>query len=118
MNYFVFVYGTLRKKLAWHHLLKNSKFIGNAITKEKYTLYADTIPYLIEEEKTIEVIGELYEVNESTLAVLDHLEGHPNWYCRKQAKVLIGEKEVTAWIYFFPKAVGQLISSGDFTKRN
>lgn len=117
MKHFIFVYGTLRNKLTWHHLLKNSLFVGNAITREKYTLYADSIPYLIENEKSIQVIGEVYEVDSNTFSKLDQLEGHPNWYYRKEAQVLVENKEITTWIYFFPKATGKLISSGDYTKR-
>lgn len=114
----VFVYGTLRKKLKWHHLLKTGLFIGNAITKEKYTLYADNIPYLIETESSVQIIGEVYEIDDITLNVLDRLEGHPDWYYRKEVQVVLDGKQITAWIYFFPKATGRLIASGDFTKAN
>ena len=114
MNNRVFVYGTLRRSLEWHHILSNSNFLGEAKTKDKYALYADDIPYVIQNEAISNIIGEVYEVNESTLSRLDNLEGHPDWYCRKEINVTIEEKEISAWIYFFPKPSGKLIISGDY----
>ncbi len=114
MNEKVFVYGTLRKNLSWHHLLENSEFIGNAITEEKYSMYADSIPYVIESEKISNIVGEVYLVDEKTFKKLDQLEGHPNWYQRKKIAVVLKDEKIECWIYFYPNSTGQKILSGDY----
>ena len=111
----VFVYGTLRKGLAWHSLIKNSEFIGEAKTKDKYCLYAENIPFLFKDEEVSKIKGEVYEVDELTLKNLDKLEGHPNWYYREEVSIILNtEKEIIAWVYFYPKPCGKKIISGDF----
>lgn len=117
----VFVYGTLKRGFGNHHLLNGSKFISQAITKEKYALYVSGIPFVIEDEPVSHIAGEVYEVDDKTLARLDHLEGHPDWYRRKSVDVSVNKDEGTgdarlieAWIYFFPKRQGTLVESGIF----
>lgn len=116
MKHKVFVYGTLRKNLGWNHLLKNSEFLGEATTKELYAMYADTIPYVIESEKVSQIKGELYLVDDITLEVLDKLEGHPYWYCRKKIKIIenITKNVNISWIYFNNNVQGKLVESGDY----
>jgi gamma-glutamylcyclotransferase (GGCT)/AIG2-like uncharacterized protein YtfP len=112
----VFVYGTLRKDY-WNHeyYLKNSKFVGKGKTKEKYALYADMIPYVIENENISHIIGEVYCVDEETLKKLDHLEGHPICYKRKKVFIILDSgEEITAWLYFYPEPYGVLVESGDY----
>lgn len=111
----VLVYGTLRKDLPWHHLLKTSSFLGEGKTKNKFALYADGIPYVIENSKISNITGELYEVDLKTLKILDSLEGHPDWYCRKKTTIISKDKEIEAWIYFYPQKIkGLLIESGNY----
>lgn len=110
----VFVYGTLRKGLSWNHLLSTSKFLGEAKTKNKYALYAETIPYVIEDKEVSQIAGEVYEVDNETLQKLDQLEGHPNWYRRKEIEIMLNNSLILAWIYFYPKIQGRLILSGDY----
>lgn len=110
---YVFVYGTLRKGFGNHFLLKNSKFIGEAITKEKYSLYASGIPYVVKVPKT-HIKGEVYKVDSETLKSLDQLEGHPNFYKREEIDVLVNNSPIKAWIYFYPYPKGEFIPSGDY----
>lgn len=111
----VFVYGTLRKNLPWHHLLKTSSFLGEGKTKEKFALYADNIPFVFENNKISNITGELYQVDSKILKILDSLEGHPNWYCRKKTTIISKDKEIESWLYFYPKRIkGLLIDSGDY----
>lgn len=115
MNNLVFVYGTLRKNLGWNHLLKNSEFISNAITKDSYAMYANSIPYVKESEKVSSIKGEIYLVNDETLKNLDSLENHPNWYFRKEIEVLTELNETKlAWIYFNEDPKGEKVLSGDY----
>ena len=112
-KFYVFVYGTLRKGFRNHYLLSSSKFIGYGMTKDKYSLYADGIPYVVKIPNT-QIKGEVYEVDKNTLDVLDDLEGHPDFYRRELVDVIVNRKTIQAWIYFYPYPEGKLIESGDF----
>jgi len=109
----VFVYGTLRKELGNHYLLQDSVFLGNAITDETYVMLESSlgrsIPYVVKPNKitkdiTTFVQGEVYEVDDLTLAHLDRLEGHPRWYKREYIDVFISgdDKPTKAMIYLMP----------------
>jgi gamma-glutamylcyclotransferase (GGCT)/AIG2-like uncharacterized protein YtfP len=113
---YMFVYGSLRKKF-WNHrtYLKNSNFIGNGETKEKYSMYAYIIPYVVETEKTSHILGEVYEVDEETLKKIDNLEGHPICYKRKKVPIILESgEEIKAWLYFYPEPYGVLVESGNY----
>lgn len=80
----LFVYGTLKQGFRSNKFLQNSKYIGIAKTKPIYGMYAFrgypaliTQPLAIISEVKAEssILGELYEVNESTLQQLDVYEG-------------------------------------------
>ncbi|WP_423792692.1 gamma-glutamylcyclotransferase family protein [Methanocaldococcus indicus] len=112
----IFVYGTLRSE-CWNNkkYLKNSKFVGKGKTKEKYAMYADLIPYVVEDEKISHIVGEVYDVDEETLRRIDMLEGHPTFYKRKKVKIVLDNgEEVEAWLYFYPEPYGVLVKSGDY----
>lgn len=109
----VFVYGTLRKELGNHYFLQDSVFLGNAITDRSYVMLESSlgrsIPYVVKPNKltkdlTTFVHGEVYEVDNLTLANLDRLEGHPGWYKREYVDVFISgdTKPTKAMIYFMP----------------
>lgn len=104
-EHLVAVYGTLKKGHGnYYRHLTESKFIGKGVTKDKYPLIVDGLPYLLEEKgKGHHVEVEVYKVDDDTFSDLDALEGHPNWYKRKQVRIRLGKgSEVTAWIYFNP----------------
>jgi gamma-glutamylcyclotransferase (GGCT)/AIG2-like uncharacterized protein YtfP/predicted glutamine amidotransferase len=89
----VFVYGTLKKGFGNHRLLSNSRFLGNATTVSKWLMIGEDMPfpYLLEQDwkKGKYIKGELYEVDEATLARLDRLEGVPSHYKREDLYVQI-----------------------------
>ena len=48
------------------------------------------------------ITGELYDIDEMTLRVIDRLEGHPNFYQRRLTEIFmpeLGQKRI-AWMYF------------------
>ncbi|XP_047102615.1 putative gamma-glutamylcyclotransferase CG2811 isoform X3 [Schistocerca piceifrons] len=114
----VFVYGTLKKGEPNHFYFTNkangyAKFISAAETVKRYPLIIDTqynIPFLIHKEGVgHNVIGEVYEVDDTMLKALDGLESHPDLYCRLEDHVrILNVKEVSSemqpvlkcWIYF------------------
>lgn len=114
----IFVYGTLRQGCGNHYLLDSSQFLGRAKTKCKCALYARGIPFLCRNETISQVVGEVYLVDDVTLNRLDQLEGHPTWYKREQAEVVLNDgRQVVAWIYFCAEPEGELIESGDFLEQ-
>ena len=120
-KHMVFVYGTLKRGFSNNRLISGSKFVGEARTEGKFALYESGIPFVIEDEQVSQISGEVYEVDEKTLAQLDRLEGHPNWYCRKMVNISVNNKDpdelekiIKAWIYFFPERQGVILESGMF----
>jgi gamma-glutamylcyclotransferase (GGCT)/AIG2-like uncharacterized protein YtfP len=78
----VFVYGSLLSGLGNHRVIAHAPFLGTARTLRRYTLVSlGAFPGLLEGGHTA-IHGELYAVNDETLAVLDRFEGHPGFYVR------------------------------------
>ena len=100
----VAVYGTLKKGRGNHRLLANSYCLGEGFTSSPYPLVIDDLPYVIDREGSgWRVHVETYRVTDETLARLDSLEGHPDWYQRKQIQVqLYKGGTVSAWVYMIP----------------
>ncbi|XP_022184617.2 putative gamma-glutamylcyclotransferase CG2811 [Nilaparvata lugens] len=119
----VFVYGTLKKGEPNHFLLEDSangysKFLFSAQTKSKYPLVIGppySIPYMIDLNSTgFNVRGEVYEVDDNMLEVLDGLEEHPVVYKRRKEDVIYKEGEVekvfdNAWMYFYQQYTPELL---------
>lgn len=103
----VFVYGTLKSGMYFHDAYlggDKSNFVGPAVTTKDYTLYVRGLPFMVRETSDTGVKGELYEVDESVLASLDELEGHPIFYKRDIIEVNDKDgKKVLAWGYLYPK---------------
>jgi gamma-glutamylcyclotransferase (GGCT)/AIG2-like uncharacterized protein YtfP len=96
------VYGTLKKGFSnYYNYLLNSKHIGKGITESKYPLVVHGLPYMIDEEGVgHNVQVDVFKVSNSKLKELDKLEGHPNWYERKQVKIKMRNKVIMCWVYF------------------
>lgn len=99
----VAVYGTLKKgESNYYSYLTDSKRVGKGKTKDKYPLIIKGLPYLIDDigvGHNVEV--DIFKVTDETLARLDVLEGHPNWYQRKQVPIKTEKgKELMCWVYF------------------
>jgi len=113
-RHLVFVYGTLRQGLPNHHILTAARPLGPAQTKGRYALYLDDVPKVVPDEAVSVIQGELYLVDNYTLALLDDLEDHPFVYRREQVPVIMADDaETLAWLYFHPRAGGILIPNGD-----
>ena len=109
----VFVYGTLRHRYGNHTLLGGAKYIGDALTYEKYTMTGGGIPYVCPYEPTCRIVGEVYKVTPLILKRLDRLEGHPQFYYRVIIRTNTGRR---AWIYFCNRGTGPVFPTGDFSK--
>jgi gamma-glutamylaminecyclotransferase len=105
MTHLVFVYGTLKQGNSNNRLLAGARCEGAAVTAESYGLNADGAPRVYRDAPrgyAAPVVGEVYYVDDNTLARLDSLEGHPKWYCREQVAVTVAGGCVLAWLYFMP----------------
>jgi len=98
----VAVYGTLKKGYSnYNHYLTSSKHLGKGTTKDKYPLVIKGLPYLIENKgQGFNVEVDVFKVSPSVLKDLDALEGHPNWYRRKEIEIKMKDKTLMCWIYF------------------
>lgn len=100
----VVVYGTLKEGNGnWRHLLDNDRctLLGRCVVTGPYTMYSlGFFPAVVEVDgaEDGEILGEVFLVDEDTLDSLDILEGHPNWYERKQ----VDTPWKKAWMYVMP----------------
>lgn len=86
----VFVYGTLKKGFRNHDVLGESKFLGEAETAPAYRMHKHhsyPFPCLFHDDAGVSIKGEVYEINDRTLAQLDRLEGHPHMYRRESIQL-------------------------------
>jgi gamma-glutamylaminecyclotransferase len=113
----VFVYGTLMKGEHHHEVLKEASFVGLSETEPRFELVQiEYYPALLS-GGTTRIIGEIYEVDDATLAKLDELEEVPGYFVRELMKLADGSE---AHVYLMPRerAEGaEPIPSGYFRMR-
>lgn len=80
LTYQIFVYGTLKRGFALHRHLDRQKFIAEARTMPRYRMFVyrnGWFPLLVQEmDGGLSIEGELWEVNDECLRLLDRVEGH------------------------------------------
>jgi gamma-glutamylaminecyclotransferase len=113
-QHLVFVYGTLRQDEVNHDLLAPARFVAEARTEPCFELFdLGPFPAMSANGRTA-VLGELYAVDDATLARLDHLEGHPRLYQRTRIRLDDGQ-EVQTYLMDHARMRGRvLIASGDW----
>lgn len=104
----VFVYGSLLRGLGNHRLLDNdgAEFLGANVTAEHafkmYEYARGAFPAVCRTDRDGDaIVGECYRVNAATLARLDQLEGHPDFYRREPVTMADGS---VAWTYLIDGA--------------
>jgi gamma-glutamylaminecyclotransferase len=91
-RHFVFVYGSLLKGEPNHRQLAASTFVRRARTSPAFILLdLGAFPALVS-GGTTSVSGEVYDVDDITLAGLDRLEGHPRFYRRSEISLTDGTR--------------------------
>jgi gamma-glutamylaminecyclotransferase len=121
MNHRVFVYGTLMSGMPNNRLLATAKLIGpDKIGSEGLAMVSlGRFPGLVESDihdgdETKVITGEVWEVDDETLANLDRLEGAPDFYHRAEVCLASGG---TAEAYILDEKYGRaqpVIDSGDW----
>lgn len=98
----VFVYGSLMRGFGNHGLLESSAFISEA-TAEGLRLYTlGAFPAVLSgDDGDSPVRGEVYSVDDETLARLDRLEGHPNFYRRERKEVWVENYNAYLPCYYY-----------------
>jgi gamma-glutamylcyclotransferase (GGCT)/AIG2-like uncharacterized protein YtfP/lysophospholipase L1-like esterase len=98
----LFVYGTLKRGECRSHVLRSQTFLGEVLTAARYRLFdTGSYPALVEDADGLAIEGELWEVDESCLKMLDAIEGVPDLY-RRQSMTLdkhCAVGEVQTYIY-------------------
>lgn len=101
----VFVYGTLMKGCQNHRLLKNETFVGVGKI-QNYGMYNVTPLYPgVVPENGASVLGEVYDVSEKALEILDKFEGEGSLYIRKTVSVETANGTMEAYTYLWNRAV-------------
>ena len=74
-RHLIFVYGTLKRGFCRAHFLAGQSFLSNARTLPKYRMYdCGTYPGLQPAEDGLEILGEVWSVDEACLVLLDQVE--------------------------------------------
>jgi gamma-glutamylcyclotransferase (GGCT)/AIG2-like uncharacterized protein YtfP len=101
MTQVLFVYGTLKRGLCNHALLAGQQFVGEARSLPHYRLY-DSGPYpcLVEDpQRGVAVRGEIWRVDEATLAHLDEFECVQHLFDRREIHIENLAGPVFAYFY-------------------
>jgi gamma-glutamylcyclotransferase (GGCT)/AIG2-like uncharacterized protein YtfP len=101
MSHRVFVYGTLKKGNSIRGLDRfgNAELVDRAVTAEStYSLYDLGAFPAVSLAGHNKIQGEVWNVDDETFAVLDQIEGYPDFYHRIKIATTAG----TAWIYYIP----------------
>ncbi|ARN74381.1 gamma-glutamylcyclotransferase family protein [Oceanicoccus sagamiensis] len=93
-NYQVFVYGSLKSGFHNHALLATSCYLGACRTPPRFSMYDLGAFPAVAEGGTTAIYGEVYKVGDDVLALLDQLEGHPEWYCRTVIETEYGDSYI------------------------
>ena len=104
MTHRVFVYGTLKSGFANNYLLKDCECFGGAASVPTYKMIENGFPVILPDPRGKPLAGEIYIVDDETLARLDRLEREGSSYDRKLIDVTLqlasGERLPTkAFIY-------------------
>jgi len=102
-KHLVAVYGTLRQGWNNNSLLSTATLVSTGSTREQFAMVCNGIPFVSSKprEDGHNIFVEVYAVDDHTLARLDRLENHPEWYTREKTRIeLDNGLSVDAWLYF------------------
>ncbi len=123
----LFVYGTLRTPVGGPP--SDTRFhdrIAAGVTERRLARLAGAVLYDFGSYPGVgpgdrEVVGEVFEVSEATLADADRIEGHPDFYERRLETVVANDgTEVEAWVYWAPDTITAgrpIVPEGDWLER-
>lgn len=100
----IFVYGTLKRRGINHQYLARQRYVGEARTVAGYCLYElDGYPGLVADATDQEgVTGELWDVDDGWIKILDDFEGVPEGLYRRELVPLAepsSQPSANAYVY-------------------
>ncbi len=110
----IFVYGTLKRGYCNHNFIKSSQFIGNAYIKG-YDLYdLKDYPAIIKstDDECI-VYGEVYQISEQTLQLIDQLEDEGDLYNRVQTVANVDGQDILVSTYQYAQDISAYQKIGE-----
>ena len=113
----VFVYGTLLAGEPNHRVLAGARLVAEGRTQPAFELRdLGPFPGLVHGGGHA-VVGEVYEVDDATLAALDRLEGHPRFY--KRTRFALDDGALVETYLLSPRQVEgrPVIESGNWRSR-
>lgn len=90
----IYVYGSLKRGFGNHRLLEGSTLVHEDAIMSGKMASLGGFPCVTTHGNN-QIHGEIYEVDDNTLARLDGLEGHPTFYCRE----IVSTSKGDAWVY-------------------
>ena len=115
----ILVYGSLLSGERNHGYLQHAQLIGKGVTLPHFDLLdLGSYPAMVLDGQTA-IHGEIYAVDDDTLARLDRLEGHPHYFVRAHI-TLQWPDELEAWVYVMRREIltaKPRIASGDWKAR-
>jgi len=110
----LFVYGTLKRGQARAHYLCDQSFLGPATTCPRYRLLnCGDYPGLVHWQPGVAIQGELWQVTEQCLQILDQVEGVPsNLYQRGEVALQEPWQAGPVLTYFYQRDATGLPSCG------
>ena len=98
-NYYLFVYGTLKKGYGNNTLIKHTEFIGESISIDRFDFSGIGFPCAYPNRNGKLLQGEIYKLNDSDFITTDMLEGNGSLYQRELREFVCDGKIIEAWIY-------------------
>ena len=98
-NYYLFVYGTLKRGFGNNHLISRCEFVGDFISTDRFDVSGQGFPcaYLNKHGKLLK--GEVYKLTETDFIMTDGLEGNGFLYQRELRTFIKNGELLEAWIY-------------------
>lgn len=96
----VMVYGTLKGGHPNHGAITGAEFLGRHCLEGYQMVDLGWYPGVIKGGENTKIFGEVYKITKEMLSIMDSIEGHPNYYERKE--VDIEEHGGKTWIYLLP----------------
>lgn len=116
----VAAYGTLRVGHGNNRLFKSvgASHIGSGKTEGFHSMYASGIPFVHENGGTSQIAVDVFELDADRIGPVDGLEGHPDWYQRRETDIIMDDGSIKrCWLYFYDVKTPTnltLIESGDY----
>ena len=110
----LFIHGTLKRGHSRAGAMNGQRFLGDVQTAPKYRLFdCGDYPGLVEADDGVSIEGEMWEVDQACLDVLDEVEGtSSNLFRRASVELQPPHKNDQAVAYFYRRNTARLNDCG------